>query len=235
MANIHPEIKPNGVDDKYVIDLMYMLSYSLQLLCAKLDDDATVTGTNYEALCYKALMTVRIFDYRGNMTNGETIVDHIVNPGGGLSTVALIQWIWDWVNALETLTEKIDGDSFATSNYEDTAYEAIILPYQFENKKGSIIGQDNSAGTFAGTDHTDAPYYLTKIGPTAKPNDRVLCDLLYDMLFAWATLCAKLDTDSGTTPPTDDDYEALCYTATILLKVENAQTYVLGNDQTRLG
>lgn len=227
----YPSIKPGGVDDKYIIDLMYMLQASMKGLCAKLDDDAGVPLTTYEANCYTALFTVRVFDYRGNMTPNTTTIDHIVCPTG-LTPAALIQWLWDWANAFETLTEQLDTDALSDSDYEDNCYEAILLPYQFENKKGTIIGQDASTGAFTGVDTGGPPWLLTKIGPTGKPNDRVLCDLFYDIINGWETMCEQLD-DDGTV--TDTDYESLWYEATVLMRVENSQGNMLGNAETRLG
>ena len=235
MANIAPQIKPSGVEDKYLIDLMYMLQYSLQVLCQKLDDDASLGLATYEDNCYIALMKVRVTDYRGNMTSGEEAVDFIVTPVG-LSPEALIQWIYCWINAFETLVEQLDADNADSSDYEDLCYEAIITPYQFESGRhdqATILGNDNTSGGFDGSED-GAPWLTTKIGPVGKPNDRVLADLFYDIVNAWETMCEKLDVDGATTPPTDTDYEALCYTATVLMKVENSQGNVLGNTQTRL-
>ena len=85
-------------------------------------------------------------------------------------------------------------------------------------------------------DTAGTPWVVTRIGPTGRPNDRVLCDLLYDILNAWETLCEKIDADAtAAAPPAASNYEALWYTATILMRVENSQGNVLGNSQTRLG
>ncbi len=149
MYGTRPDIHPSGVDDKYVIDFMYMMQSSMQGLCTKLDADSGVTLTTYLANCYAALFHVRVSDYRGNMTNGEVTVDHIVEPAGGLSTASLLEWIYDWVNAFETLTEQLDGDSLTDSTYESLCYFANILPYQFESGRydqTTILGNDNTSG-----------------------------------------------------------------------------------------
>jgi hypothetical protein len=235
MANIHPEIKPNGVMDKYIIDLMYMLQQSMYGLCLKLDNDGGVPLTTYVANCYTAPFHVRVFDYRGNMTTNVTTLDHIVTPVGGLSDAALIEWIYDWINAFETLTEQLDTDVLTDSTYESLGYYACILPYMFESGRygqTTILGNDNTSGGFSATPDAYAPWFATKIGPIGRPNDKVLCDLFYDMLNAWETMTEQLDGD-GTV--TDTNYEALWYTATVLMKVENCQGNVLGNAQTRLG
>lgn len=239
MANIHPEIKPNGVSDKYLIDLMYMLQYSMEKLCAYLDADtgAGVILTTYEANCYTALFHTQVWDYRGNKTPNVTTVDHIITPGGGLSTAALIQWIYDWINAFETLVEQIDADALTASDYEDLCYEAIILPYIFESGRygqQTILGNTVATGGFTSMkDTAGAPWLVTRIGPTGRPNDRVLCDLFYDILNAWETLCEKLD--AADAKVNSADYEDKWYIATVLMRVENSQGNVLGNAQTRLG
>lgn len=237
MANIHPEIKPNAVMDKYLIDLMYMLQQSVYGLCLKLDAEGT-GNTNYVALCYTAIFREQVWDYRGNKTQNVSVCDYIVMPSGGLPAGALCQWLYDYANAFETLTEKLDADAGITddNDYESLCYHAILLPYQFEDKTGTIIGNDSSSGGFSTSpDSGAAPWLLTKIGPIGKPNDRILCDLCYDMINAWETLCEKIDADGAAAPPAATNYEALWYTATVLMKVENSSGSLLGNAQTRLG
>lgn len=238
MANIHPEISPRGVSDKYLIDLMYMLQQSLYGCCLKLDNDGGAAAT-YVANCYTGKWHTQVWDYRGNKTQNVTTVDHIINPAGGLPSEALIQWIYDWVDSFETLCEAADADGLNSSDYEDNCYHAIILPYMFESGRydqTTILGNSVSTGGFSATpDVAGTPWLVTKIGPSGKPNDRILADLFYDMLNAWETFTEQLDTDAGIGNPNDSNYEALWYTATILMRVENSAGNVLGNSQTRLG
>jgi len=233
MASVYADIGPGGVDDRLVIDLMYMLQSSLQGLCQKLDDDATVAMADYEDNCYTAIFNVQVEDYRGAWVEADD-PSHIVFPGGGLPSAALIQWLFDYVNAFETLAEQLDADNIDTSTYEANAYYACILPFMFEDSKGTIIGNDNTSGDFSTTPDTGGPpWNLVKIGPIGKPDDRVLADLFYAIINGWETMLEQLDVDGATTPPTDTDYEALWYTATILMKIENSQGNVIGNDNTR--
>ncbi len=240
MANIHPEIKPNGVSDKYLIDLMYMLQQSMYGLCLKLDTEGTGL-TTYVANCYTAIFHTQVWDYRGNKTQNVTTVDHIIMPSGGLSNAALIQWLYDWINGFETLVEQLDGDAGITddNDYEDLCYEALVLPYIFESGRydqQTILGNTDSTGGFTTMlDSAGTPWVVTRIGPTGRPTDRVLCDLLYDIINAWETLCEKIDADAAAAPPAANNYEALWYTATVLMRVENSAGNVLGNSQTRLG
>lgn len=233
------EIHPGGVSDKYLIDLMYMLQQSMYGLCLKLDSDATVPLTTYVANCYTAPFREQVWDYRGNKTQDVTTVDHIIMPSGGLPAGVLNQWLYDYVNAFETLAEQLDTDVLTDSDYESLCYHAIVFPYRFEDKTGvTILGNDNSSGGFSATpaagswEDGSAPWICVKIGPTGKPSDRVLVDLFYDLINAWETLCEKIDADATVT---DTNYEALWYTATVLIRVANSQGNVLGNAQTRLG
>jgi hypothetical protein len=237
------EIHPGGVSDKYLIDLMCMLQRSMYGLCAKLDAEAAGLDT-YVANCYTAIFHHVLTDYAGNRTADPTNVDYIISPMSGLPPGALTQWCFDYANALETLTEQLDGDALITddNDYEDNCYHAIVFPYQFESKDGTIIGNDNSSGGFSSTPAAGGwgdgaePYIMVKIGPTGKPSDRVLADLFYDFINAWETLCEQIDADATAgAPPADTDYEALWYTATVLMRVANSSGNVLGNAQTRLG
>jgi len=241
MANIHPDIKPNGVDDKYLIDLMYMLQQSMYGLCLKLDAEGTGL-TTYVANCYTAIFHTQVWDYRGNKTQNVTYCEHIIMPSGGLPSAALIQWLYDYVNGFETLCEQLDSDAGITddNDYEDLCYEALVLPYIFESGRygqTTILGNTVATGGFTTMlDTAGTPWLVTRIGPTGRPNDRILCDLFYDILNAWETLCEKIDADAtAVAPPAASNYEALWYTATVLMRVENSQGNVLGNSQTRLG
>lgn len=232
------EIHPGGVSDKYLIDLMCALQRSMYGLCLKLDNDGGVPLTTYVANCYSAIFHHVITDYAGNRTTDPTTVDYIISPVSGLPAAALNQWLFDFANGFETLTEQLDTDVLTDSTYEALCYHALVYPYMFESRTGTIIGNDNSSGGFTSTpaagswEDAKSPYILVKIGPTGKPSDRVLCELCYDFINAWETMCEQLDAD-GTV--TDVNYEALWYTATVLIRVANAEGNVLGNAQTRLG
>lgn len=227
----YADIRPGGLNQRELVDLLYMMVASLKTLCAKLDNDATVTLETYTANCYTAIIKTKIYDSRGNETGDNGAEEHIISPAG-LSATALNEVLYQIVNAFETLCEQIDKDNITDTDYEDLCYEAIISPYQFEDKKGNIIGQDNTLGTFLG----GTPYHLYKFGPSGVPDDRHLIDFLYDYMNAWETLCEKLDADAVTAaPPTDQDYEELCYEAIFVLMVENSEGNMLGNTQIRLG
>jgi hypothetical protein len=190
VGDVHADIRPNGLSQKDLVDLLYMLTYSLDGLCQKLDADGGVADTNYTALCYTALMTIHVENSTGSRTGNTG--DYIITPVG-ISDEALLEWLYDYVNAIETLTEKLDADG----TVNDTDY-------------------DNQVGN--GT-----AFYFK---PGGEVDQKHLVDLLYMFVNAWETLCEQLDADSGVT---DTNYEALWFTATVTLKVEDCQGNLVGN------
>lgn len=207
MADVHADIRPNGLSQKDLVDLLYMLSYSLDGLCQKLDDDGGVTDENYTALCYTALITIFVENSIGS-TTGNT-GDYIIRPTG-ISDEALLEWLYDYMNAIQTLTAKLDDDGGVTdTNYEATCFTGLITKI-VENQTGNQVGN--------GTE-----FYFK---PGGVMNQKHLVDLLYMFVNAWQTLCAKLDDDGGVT---DTNYEALWFTATITLKIEDCQGNLAGN------
>jgi len=215
MANIEAQIKPSGMSQRNLVDLLYMIVSSIQGICAKLDND-NVTDTDYESLCYTAIFNGYIEDVRGNtiMNRVSTADDRffIISPNG-LTNKALLECLYQIFDMMETLTEKIDADAAPPSSvtYEALCYEAIYL-WIIENCKGDQLGN--------GTE-----FYFR----SASENRKELVNLLYAIVDSIETLTEKLDTDAL---PAGTDYEALWFTATILMRVENSQGNVVGNDTT---
>lgn len=212
MGNIHADIKPSGLNQKELVNLLGMLTYSLEGVCTKLDADAGVPLTTYLANSYHFTNTI-IEDCNGNR-RGTYNREHLfynVSPGG-ISDQALLEWLYNYFNAIETLTEQLDTDGLTYSSYEALAYTAYFLGI-IENQDGNSLGNGTS-------------FYFRPGGVT---NQKELVELLYNMVKAWDVLLAKIDDDATVT---DTDYEALWYTATILLRVEDAAGNVIGNDRT---
>lgn len=213
MGNIHADIKPSGLNQKELVNLLGMLTYSLKGVCAKLDDDGGVPFETYEANCYTAMINTIINDCNGNR-RGQYLAEHLfyeVSPGG-ISDQALLEWLYNYFNSIETLTELLDTDGLAYSGYETLVYTAYFT-YIVENQDGNSLGNGTS-------------FYFRSGGVT---NQKELVELLYRMVKAWDVLLAKID-DDGTV--TDTNYEALWYTATILLRIEDAAGNIIGNDRT---
>ena len=212
MANIHADIKPSGFNQREEVDLLTSIVRSIAGVCAKLDADATVPLTTYLANCYTAIFTIVLEDSKGNRT-GQT-GEYIINPYG-IGDNARIELLYQILNSLETLTEQLDTDVLTDSNYEALCYTAKIL-YLVENKTGNTLG-NGTAYTF----HAGGVF-----------NQREYVELLYQIVDAWETLLEKLDADAT---PTDTDYEALWFTATILLRIENGAGNAVGNTNPWLG
>jgi hypothetical protein len=215
MANIEAQIKPTGMSQRNLVDLLYMLASSFKGLCTKLDNDSAVSDTDHVSLCYTALFNGYIEDSRGNsIMNRVSAADDrffIITPTG-IDNKALTEFLYQWFDMFETLTEKLDaGGGVSDTNYEALCYTALYL-WKIENCKGSMLGNGTA-------------FYFRN----AAENRKELVNLLYAIVDSWETLAEKLDAD-GTVNNTN--YEALWFTATILMRVENSLGNVVGNTIT---
>ncbi len=219
MADVHSDIKPSGLNQKELVNLLGMLTYSLEGVCTKLDADGGVpegggSGTpEYLALCYTAIINTVIEDSQGNR-RGQYLAEHLfqqVSPGG-ISDSALLEWLYNYFNAIETLTEKLDTDALSDVNFEELTYEKYFLGI-IENQDGDSLGNGST-------------FYFR---PGGVFNQNELVELLYNIVKSWTVLLVKLDND-GTV--TDITYNSLWYTATILLKITDREDNVIGNDRT---
>lgn len=217
MASIEPQIKPNGISQKNLVDLLYMIGYSIAGICTKLNADAGVPLTTYVANVITAIFNGEIRDSRGNYTmNRVSTADdrfHSISPEG-MTDEALLEFLYQLFDMMETLTEQLDTDVLSDSDYEALVYTALYL-WKIENCKGNTLGN----GTV---------YYFR---PGGVFNYDQLVDLLYAIVYSIKTLTEKLDADETVT---DVNYTALWYTATILMRVENSKGSVVGNSPTTL-
>jgi len=211
MGNIHPQISPRGMGQKDMVDALYMVVSSIAGICTKLDADAGVPLTTYLANCYTNIFTVKIEDQKGNITGNTGYqtndLEASINPYG-VSDKALIELMYQIHNALETLTEQLDADALTDSTYEALCYTAIIL-HQVTNSRGNTLGNGTA-------------YYFR---PGGVLNQKEFVDWLYSLFNCIETLTEQLDAD-GTV--TDTNYEALWYTATCTLMIEDSKGNVLG-------
>lgn len=205
-GDVYPDIKPDGVSQKDMVDLFYMLVSSIKGICAKLDADAGVPLTTYEANCYTAIFNVIIEDSRGNRT-GQT-GNHIINPQG-ITDQAMVELLYQLFNSIETLTEQLDTDVLTDSDYEALCYTAKLL-WNVTNQVGNTLGNG-------------VAYYFTPLGVG---DQKELVNLFYALVDVIETLTEKLDAD-GTV--TDTNYEALWFTNNITLKIQDSQGNLVGN------
>jgi len=213
MANLEAQIKPTGMSQRNLVDLLYMIVNSIKGICAKLDLDDNTDAT-YTALVYTAIFNGSIEDSRGNfIINRVSTKDDrffIITPTG-IDNKALLECLYQIFDMMETLTEQIDADDASTSNYEALCYTALYL-WIIENCKGSQLGNGTA-------------FYFR----AASENRKELVNLLYAIVYSITTLAAKLDTDAV---PAGSNYNALWYTAKILMRVQNSQGSVVGNSIT---
>ena len=210
MANIHPDIRPNGLNQGDEVDLLYQVVSSIKGICAKLDDDGGVPLETYEANVFTAIFNGSISDTKGNSVQNFVREKgfFIINPTG-ISGPARIECYYQILDMLETLTEQLDTDTLTDSTYEALCYTALLL-FMVTNQDGNTLGNGNT-------------YWFRPGGETPQLQ---LVDLYYMFVNAIETLTEQLDAD-GTV--TDTDYEALWFTANILTRVENSQGSVVGN------
>lgn len=213
MANIHPDIRPGALATKDLVNAMYMITASIAGICAKLDADDTVNDATYLANCYTALYSTIIEDGRGNRTGVVADATRAkVVMHNAVDTAALIEWLYQTFNAIETLTEQLDADSGVTgTDYEANCYTAL-LTHMVTNQTGNTLGNGNT-------------FYFN---PGGAP-ERELVDCLYNLFNCIETLTEQLDADGGVT---DTDYEALWFTAVCLMRIEDSKGNVVGNDSS---
>lgn len=214
MSNIEAQIKPSGMSQRNLVDLLYMVVSSIQGICTKLDLDDNSDAT-YVADSYTAVFNGAITDSNGNLIiNRVSTADDrffIISPTG-IDDKSLLECLYQIFDMMETLTEQADADNLTTGTYEALIFTAVYL-WKIENCKGDALG----VGT---------TYYFR---PGGVFNQDQLVDLLYAIVYSLYLLTAKLDTDAK---PAGSNYAALWYTATILMRIENSKGDVVGNTMT---
>lgn len=213
-AKIYGDIKPTGLNQRDLINLLYMIISSFRGIANKLDNDGSVTDTDYRDNV-DACFNLVIEDCRGNYLNLANTESSTMPPLIKIGEVGfdvarssdLLYMIFD---AWETLCEQLDADTNppTSTDYEANAYTAMYT-WLVENSKGNTLGN--------GTTFT----FRLGAWPQAQ-----LVDLLYKILDGIETFCEQADADAA---PADTDYEALWYTANITLTVENSINARLGN------
>ncbi len=130
-------ISPGGLTKKARLEWMYQFLDMLETLTEQLDTDG-LTGSDFESLCYTALMTYKVTNCKGStLGNGTTFY---FNPGGSMDQKHLVDFYYKAIDAIETLTEKLDADGTVTdTNYEALWFTAKILK-KVQNSAGNILG-----------------------------------------------------------------------------------------------
>lgn len=135
-------ITPTGIDNNSLNALIYQIFDSFETLTEQLDADAGVgngSGT-YEALCYTALFLYNVTNQaQSKLGNGVTAY---FTPICTLNHPDLVDLLYTFFNAIETLTEQLDADAAVgngAGTYEALWFTAIML-LQIQNGAGSSIG-----------------------------------------------------------------------------------------------
>lgn len=216
MSNIEVQIKPTGMSQRNLVDLLYMIVASIKGICTKLDADGGVTLTTYLANCYTAIFNGYIEDSKGNtvinrVATKDRFFYHITPTG--IDDKALITLLYDIFDMMETLTEQCDTDGLGDSNYEALVYTAYYL-WKVTNQAGNTLGNGN---TFW-------------FNPGGVDNRKELIDCLANIVYSFDVFTKKLDAD-GTV--TDTTYHALWDTAIFLMQIQDSKGNVRGNALTK--
>jgi hypothetical protein len=223
LANENPNIRPGGLNQKELVDLLYMIVNSLQGVCSKLDSDSKVPLETYTTNCYTNIFTVKIEDSKGNVTGNNGNEAYSISPTG-ISDKALLQLMYEITDCVETLTEQLDTDVLTDSDYENDVYLGDLsdnngfVHYIVHQNTGSSVTQ--LGNSVFGT--TFREYYFNSGGLR---NHYYLIDWLYNCVNAIETLTEKLDGDATVN---DTNYEALHFTATILVRIEDSKGNQIG-------
>ena len=213
-AKITGDIKPSGIRQRDLTDLMYQLTASLQGLCDKLDADDAAVQT-YASGCFDAIFNCTIEDSQGNrvynyLAETSSIAPHFIVSGKGVGPKDLINWLYQWSACFYAMCVKLDASGGVNdADYTTLCYTAYIVD-SITDGKGSNIG-------------VGSKYIYT---PTGVYNELTLITTLYHMVYAVYILTAKLDLDATLT---DTDYASLWYTNTITLTVEDTDGSTIGN------
>lgn len=218
MGNIHPNISPKGLDQKDLVDALYMFVAAIKGICTKLDADGGVPLTTYVANCFTAIFNVIVEDSKGNRT-GQGIAQtsaieptHIITPTG-VSDAALNACLYQCFNAMKTLCAQLDTDTLTFNNYEAKAY-TVCFTQLIENVRGNTLGNGTAF----------------KFRPGGMFNQKELVDCLYNMFNGIYNLCANSTTWGldGDGTVTDVTYASLWYTAALTLMIENSAGSKIG-------
>lgn len=214
MAAINADIKPNGLNQKDLVNLIYMIITSIRGIAAKLDSDGSVTDTDYNDNV-DACFNLVINDCRGNYLNlaraaSSTLPRTFILGPQGYDQARSSDLLYMIFNAWETLCEQLDSDANppTSTDYEANAYTAKFLAL-VENSKGNTLGNG-----------------VTYTFRSGAYDQKQFVDILYDILDGIETFCGQADDDAD---PADSNYEALWFTNNITLTVENSAGNRVGN------
>lgn len=214
MAKICADIKPNGINQRDLVDLFYMIITTIRGIAAKLDADALVTDTDF-VTTVDAVMNLVIDDCRGhhlNLAKDDTsslVPTVMIGPLGfdkGRSSDLLYMIHRAW----HLMCAKLDADANPPTSVDyDTDANVSVIPFIIENSKGGSSGNGTA--------------FYFRVG--AFPQKEVV-DFFYSLIRGIELFCEQADTDAA---PADTDYESLWYTNNITLTVENSAGNRIGN------
>jgi len=216
------DLKPTGLVASDFVDCIYLWWAAFKGICAKLDDDTGVTATTYEALCYTAIFNGCIEDTRGgqliNAVSTKAARFYHITPRG-YDDPAILECFYDMLDAMETLSEKLDLEGLTFTNYEAIAYTAICTQKVMNQTGESTLGNGSAAFTFR---------------PGGICAEAQIVEFMYNA-FEFIHLLTSNETTSGLDGDgtvTDTDYEELWYTDALDRVIMNSVGSTIGNART---
>lgn len=219
MGDNHPDIRPNGLNQKDLVDALYMVASSLKGIFQKIQDDG-INSFSVQFINNLRMHRVVVEDSKGNRTGGNlayydalAMTTTMISPTG-ISDGAILELLYAIFYDLDAATDILDthgASNSGTTTYNDDVYVAICT-WLIERHNGDVIGNGTTRRLRVATGISQA--------------DKV--DILYALFDAVETLTEMLDADANTDID-DTNYEALWYTATLTKKIENSQGNVIGN------
>lgn len=130
-------IRPQGVDEKSLNEIIYQIFDMMETLTEQLDADS-LSDSNYEALVYTALYLWMVTNQKGStLGNGKT---YWFNPGGMTNSNQLVNLFAAMAYSIDVLTKKLDSDGTVNdTNYHALCDTAIIL-MQIQDSAGNVRG-----------------------------------------------------------------------------------------------
>jgi hypothetical protein len=106
-------VNPRGIDDKVRQQAMYDFTNAIETLCEKMDLDGGITLTTYEANGFTAKFLQGVESPATGAILG--VKTGFVFRRGAIPKNEYITWLHNAVDALETITEQLDGDGGITA------------------------------------------------------------------------------------------------------------------------
>jgi len=129
-------VSPKGMGRAEINELMYQVTNSWETMCEKLDADAGVTDTNYEALWFTATFLHLVKSQRSDTALGNGVV--VTFAKGAVPNLELVDWLFNVLTSITGLAIKLDAD--VTDSDHNSLWFTDNITLTVENSAGSRVG-----------------------------------------------------------------------------------------------